>query len=147
MAVLSHTPDGWACALLAVQYEALAYLAAGFGVLGLVGLAAKYNDKASKVPFVSSLIPTLQDASQNGDHLPMTVEIWRGQVMLDKPCFVDPALEEALLGLCALGTTDCKLRVAARLDAQVPKQFPYDQLAEELGGEHKLPPPLHAEEG
>ena len=43
-------------ALRAAQHEALAWLAAGFGVLGLIGVAANYNDKASKVPFVSPLI-------------------------------------------------------------------------------------------
>ena len=44
------------CALRAAQYEALAYLAAGFGVFGLIAMAAKYNDKPSKVPFVSPLM-------------------------------------------------------------------------------------------
>jgi hypothetical protein len=36
-----------------VQWEALAYLGGGFAFFGLVGLGAKYNNKASKKPYVS----------------------------------------------------------------------------------------------
>ena len=36
-----------------LQWEALGYLMGGFAVFGLIGLAAVYNDKPSKKPFVS----------------------------------------------------------------------------------------------
>ena len=35
------------------QWEALGYLMGGFAVFGLIGLAAVYNDKPSKKPYVS----------------------------------------------------------------------------------------------
>ena len=40
-----------------MQYEALGYLAAGMGFFGLLGLAAAYNDKASRIPWVGILLP------------------------------------------------------------------------------------------
>jgi hypothetical protein len=39
---------------LALKYEALAWLCGGLSFFGLVGLLAVWNDKASKIPYVSS---------------------------------------------------------------------------------------------
>ena len=45
---------------LALQWEAVGMLAAGFGVFGLVAGAAKWNNKASSVPFVSCTSTPMQ---------------------------------------------------------------------------------------
>jgi len=39
------------------KWEALAYLGGGFAFFGLVGLAAKYNNKASKKPYTPREFP------------------------------------------------------------------------------------------
>ena len=46
------------------QYEALAWLCGGLGFFATLGLAAVWNDKASKYPFVSLIILFRVDASQ-----------------------------------------------------------------------------------
>lgn len=93
-----------------MQYEALAYLAGGFGIFGLVGLAAAYNDKASKRPWVRPLL------------------------RLSAPCILVGCL-----------TRFCSYRKDFGASAQVPKQYPYDNLSAELGGECVMPPIRSAE--
>jgi hypothetical protein len=106
------------CTCWAVQWEALAYLGGGFAFFGLVGLAAKYNNKASKKPYVSCSC-----------HPCATYKRLASTQFCCFPCLVRDC--QAVLNLCLL-TVHADSELCYLL--QTPREFPFDNLKEELGG-------------
>lgn len=114
-------------------------LAAGLGIFGLIGAAARYSDKASRMPYVSCStnthsyfvlhtsynkpIPncnrvkhfcliTMHLSHGHGNHMSLTSKIW--QHLCDWLIIHLPSHRQCCL--------------------QVPREYPYDGLKEELGG-------------